>query len=167
MEFPIDGLDLSRIVTSDSTSSLSLIPSHSSPGNDLKRLNKTWDNALPERGLNSEASNDEDLIYDLVAVCNHRGDLSNGHYTGGGFSELNYWMLQKKLTFPAFVIFNLFLLAIVKLTLKLTAKIHWIKPGTISTTTKLKNCHWTGLWPTLPTCSSIGGEAIEVNPEWI
>lgn len=63
--FPLTGLDMTPHVVKRSQSSWSL-PSHWSP----------WRRPY---GLGRDP---EDCVYDLYAVCNHRGTMHGGHYTG-------------------------------------------------------------------------------------
>lgn len=65
VKFPLSGLDMTPHVVKRSQSSWSL-PSHWSP----------WRRPY---GLGRDP---EDCVYDLYAVCNHRGAMHGGHYTG-------------------------------------------------------------------------------------
>lgn len=65
VKFPLTGLDMTPHVVKRSQSSWSL-PSHWSP----------WRRPY---GLGRDP---EDCVYDLYAVCNHRGTMHGGHYTG-------------------------------------------------------------------------------------
>ena len=42
---------------------------------------------------NAELDSDPDPVYDLVAVLNHKGQLSYGHYTAFGLTDSGSWAM--------------------------------------------------------------------------
>lgn len=91
--FPLEGLDLSRIMASDSGETKS-IPKTVFPPKKATIVNEDNfyldDGATATAGLEAEASN----LYDLYGVIHHQGALSGGHYVASLKSEIDgQWRL--------------------------------------------------------------------------
>lgn len=65
VQFPLVGLDMRRFLSKE-----------------------TNDDSGTEEDRQEEDFPDQQFLYDLFAVCNHRGSMSNGHYTGKNVEEI-------------------------------------------------------------------------------
>jgi len=84
--FPVEGLDLSRIMASDSDSPQAEVSSKRLDENGLERQDADT-GGTKERGR-------EGMLYDLYGVVHHQGALSGGHYVASLKSELDgQWRL--------------------------------------------------------------------------
>jgi Ubiquitin carboxyl-terminal hydrolase len=106
--FPTEGLDLSRIMATDSASSSSKSPPKPSPlqppaadGEGGEAPQENGSGVSPE-GIGSASSSSgslrdsgrDEMLYDLYAVVHHQGALSGGHYVASLKSELDgQWRL--------------------------------------------------------------------------
>lgn len=65
VQFPLVGLDMRRFLSKETT-----------------------DDSGAEDDHQQDDFPDQQFLYDLFAVCNHRGSMSNGHYTGKNAEQI-------------------------------------------------------------------------------
>jgi len=90
VKFPMEGLDLSRIMAKDGTSS----PKNESNGEDGENVaNKEVEEEDTSSHMNDDDGRSEKL-YDLYGVVHHQGALSGGHYVASLKSDIDgQWRL--------------------------------------------------------------------------
>lgn len=93
--FPVEGLDLSRIMASDDTISMKTNGDHTVEQHD--KDDASTKRTAEDESSRSTVSKDDGrsvMLYDLYGVVHHQGALSGGHYVASLKSELDgQWRL--------------------------------------------------------------------------
>jgi len=96
VEFPVEGLDLSRIMASDSGGSPppSLVVAEGKEGLKMNGPDSISEEGSPPSDGTIKGKGRDEMLYDLYGVVHHQGALSGGHYVASLKSELDgQWRL--------------------------------------------------------------------------
>jgi ubiquitin carboxyl-terminal hydrolase 4/11/15 len=99
VHFPLEGLDLSRIMAGDDSCSGKLDAKNSDERQGISHNNSNDETEATENGSEGSSCMNEDdgrqeMLYDLYGVVHHQGALSGGHYVASLKSDLDgQWRL--------------------------------------------------------------------------